>query len=237
MDSDTKQRNQRTRRRVKMQKGRDRSDLGSGEDGDESPGRHKSQRPPPTRKKRCKEPLFEEDVIDGFAILSFKTYEDLESTLFENNRTSPEPMFNCQPKCEEKITKKKTCNLAKVNNNNKRTLTPNKITDLLHNNTSVAELSNEENSRPNEELTRPQRCTSGDQLSDVSSHTSSERGYLCDSESDSDRGTIVLPISLAIKKTPLAFRPSVTSDCLDVVKGTIRPQVSSMDIDLYASLR
>ncbi|XP_067132300.1 autism susceptibility gene 2 protein isoform X2 [Centruroides vittatus] len=233
MDSDTKQRNQRTRRRVKMQKGRDRSDLGSGEDGDESPGRHKSQRPPPTRKKRCKEPLFEEDVIDGFAILSFKTYEDLESTLFENNRTSPEPMFNCQPKCEEKITKKKTCNLAKVNNNNKRTLTPNKITDLLHNNTSVAELSNEENSRPNEELTRPQRCTSGDQLSDVSSHTSSERGYLCDSESDSDRGTIVLPISLAIKKTPLAFRPSVTSDCLDVVKGTIRPQGTDAELDVF----
>lgn len=37
----------------------------------------KPQRPP-TRRKRSKEPLVEEDIIDGFAILGFKTYEDLE---------------------------------------------------------------------------------------------------------------------------------------------------------------
>ncbi|KAG0410438.1 hypothetical protein HPB47_012438 [Ixodes persulcatus] len=49
----------------------------SGDDGDESPGRSKPPRPP-TRKKRNKEPVFEEDVIDGFAILSFRTYEELE---------------------------------------------------------------------------------------------------------------------------------------------------------------
>jgi hypothetical protein len=29
--------------------------------------------------KKSKEPLFEEDIIDGFAILAFHTYEDLES--------------------------------------------------------------------------------------------------------------------------------------------------------------
>lgn len=52
----------------------------SGED--ESPTREKPQRPPPpSRRKKAKEPVFEEDVIDGFAILSFKSYEDLEVRL------------------------------------------------------------------------------------------------------------------------------------------------------------
>lgn len=47
----------------------------SGED--ESPVREKPQRPP-NRRKKSKEALVEEDIIDGFAILGFKCYEDLE---------------------------------------------------------------------------------------------------------------------------------------------------------------
>lgn len=39
--------------------------------------RGKPQRPP-NRRKKSKEPLVEEDIIDGFAILGFKSYEDLE---------------------------------------------------------------------------------------------------------------------------------------------------------------
>ena len=33
---------------------------------------------PPRPRKRAKEPLFDEDIVDGFAILSFKTLDDLE---------------------------------------------------------------------------------------------------------------------------------------------------------------
>ncbi|XP_043205052.1 collagen alpha-1(III) chain-like [Amphibalanus amphitrite] len=33
---------------------------------------------PPNRKRKLKEPLFEEDIIDGFAIYSFKAYSDIE---------------------------------------------------------------------------------------------------------------------------------------------------------------
>ncbi|KAF2362147.1 hypothetical protein FHG87_007100, partial [Trinorchestia longiramus] len=33
---------------------------------------------PPRPRKKNKEPLFEEDIIDGFAILAFKNYEDVE---------------------------------------------------------------------------------------------------------------------------------------------------------------
>ena len=33
---------------------------------------------PPNRKRKLKEPLFEEDIVDGFAIYSFKAYSDIE---------------------------------------------------------------------------------------------------------------------------------------------------------------
>ncbi|KAA0202790.1 hypothetical protein HAZT_HAZT006035 [Hyalella azteca] len=33
---------------------------------------------PPRPRKKNKEPLFEEDIIDGFAILAFKAYDDVE---------------------------------------------------------------------------------------------------------------------------------------------------------------
>ena len=33
---------------------------------------------PPRPRKKTKEPFFEEDIIDGFAMLAFKSYEDLE---------------------------------------------------------------------------------------------------------------------------------------------------------------
>ena len=41
---------------------------------DEQQPRSKHQRP----RKKSKEPLFEEDIIDGFAIMGFKNYEDIE---------------------------------------------------------------------------------------------------------------------------------------------------------------
>ena len=33
---------------------------------------------PPRPRKKNKDPLFEEDIIDGFAILAFKSYEDIQ---------------------------------------------------------------------------------------------------------------------------------------------------------------
>lgn len=75
MDNEVKQRNRRRKRAQRMQAIRenkpDNNDSGEEED------TVKPQRPP-TRRKRSKEPLVEEDIIDGFAILGFKTYEDLE---------------------------------------------------------------------------------------------------------------------------------------------------------------
>ena len=36
---------------------------------------------PPNRKRKLKEPLFEEDIVDGFAIYSFKAHGDIEVRL------------------------------------------------------------------------------------------------------------------------------------------------------------
>lgn len=90
MEIDVKQRNQRIRRRVRaqrMQAERDRDVVDGGDpdsaEEEQIAAREKPARPP-LRRKKPKEPapLLEEDIIDGFAILAFKSYEDLEVSPF-----------------------------------------------------------------------------------------------------------------------------------------------------------
>jgi len=81
METDIKQ------QRIKRSKRRERAqrlhakkhELDSGEE-DELSAKEKAQRPPPPNRRKKKETvaMFDEDVVDGFAILSFKSYEDLE---------------------------------------------------------------------------------------------------------------------------------------------------------------
>lgn len=81
MENEVKQRNlQRNRRRERAQRmqAQRESKVKDGDSGeDESPAREKPPRPP-ARRKKSREPLAEEDIIDGFAIMAFRTYEDLE---------------------------------------------------------------------------------------------------------------------------------------------------------------
>lgn len=80
MENEVKQRNQRNRRRERAQRMQAQRES-KAKDGDsaedESPAREKPPRPA-VRRKKSKEPMGEEDIIDGFAIMSFRTYEDLE---------------------------------------------------------------------------------------------------------------------------------------------------------------
>lgn len=77
--------------RIKRSKRRERAqrmhakkhELDSGEEDEElSAAKEKAQRPPPPNRRKKKETaaaaMFDEDVVDGFAILSFKSYDDLE---------------------------------------------------------------------------------------------------------------------------------------------------------------
>ncbi|CAH4028518.1 unnamed protein product [Pieris brassicae] len=83
MENEVKQRNQRNRRRERAQRmqAQRESKAKDGDSGeDESPAREKPPRPV-ARRKKSKEPLGEEDIIDGFAIMAFRTYEDLEAAV------------------------------------------------------------------------------------------------------------------------------------------------------------
>lgn len=66
-------RNRRRERAERMQAQRDHGDSAE----DETLSGVKPPRPP-IRRKKSKEPVFEEDIIDGFAILAFRSYEELE---------------------------------------------------------------------------------------------------------------------------------------------------------------
>lgn len=83
----SKQRNKRRERAQRMQAERDKDADGVGvgviADGDSADEDSKKPIRPPQRRKKANifkepSPILEEDVVDGFAILSFKTYEDLE---------------------------------------------------------------------------------------------------------------------------------------------------------------
>lgn len=80
--SEAKQRNRRRKRAQRMQAIREKQDNNnkddSGEEDESNSGTKEKPQRPPCRRRKAKEPLVEEDIIDGFAILAFKTYEDLE---------------------------------------------------------------------------------------------------------------------------------------------------------------
>jgi hypothetical protein len=85
----TKQRNKRRERAQRMQAERGKDADGVGIDSADEDSK-KPIRPPQRRKKanifKEPSPILEEDVVDGFAILSFKTYEDLEVRIFSSMR-------------------------------------------------------------------------------------------------------------------------------------------------------
>lgn len=84
MDAEVKQRNRRRKRAQRMQQAAQREskvaskDGDSGEEDSESAVRREKPLRPPIRRKKSKEPLVEEDIIDGFSILGFRSYDDLE---------------------------------------------------------------------------------------------------------------------------------------------------------------
>uniref|UniRef100_A0A182P7V9 Uncharacterized protein n=1 Tax=Anopheles epiroticus TaxID=199890 RepID=A0A182P7V9_9DIPT len=99
-----KQRNKRRERAQRMIAERDKDAAADGAgnrdpddsaDDDSGPvSREKPHRPPVRRKRKEKEPspVLEEDIIDGFAILAFKTYEDIEYAIKLSNKRNEKRM-------------------------------------------------------------------------------------------------------------------------------------------------
>ncbi|XP_076344389.1 uncharacterized protein LOC143244139 isoform X4 [Tachypleus tridentatus] len=100
MENDCKQQTQQCRRRergtrsqrVKLNGGRERDFPEKKDREDTESPNHSSTPQKTTWEKRHKEGVFEEDVIDGFKILSFLNLEDLENTILNTeNENTPNP--------------------------------------------------------------------------------------------------------------------------------------------------
>lgn len=78
MDKDARQRNRR-RARAQFMKAKGANSAANGDEtGDDEAIPIPKPPRPPNRRRKLREALFEEDIVDGFAIASFKTYQDLE---------------------------------------------------------------------------------------------------------------------------------------------------------------
>lgn len=192
MESEVKQRNQRNRRRERAQRMQAQRESQGQEKGggdsaeDESPSREKPQRPPPpNRRKRSKEPSFEEDVVDGFAILSFKSYEDIEVALRLSARNALSVKLALAPTLgEEKNHYLKNgdvdaaapaANNNNSHNNNNNQQNRNNHNHIRHSAASADVGTSDDSGRASERLNGASVDTSHDRLSDGSSRCSSGR--------------------------------------------------------------
>ena len=82
MERDVRRRNRRRARAQRMKAVGEKKCENGNETGDEEVSLHEKPPRPIHRRRKMREPLYEEDIIDGFAIASFKTYGDLEVGLF-----------------------------------------------------------------------------------------------------------------------------------------------------------
>nr|XP_024216842.1 autism susceptibility gene 2 protein isoform X3 [Halyomorpha halys] len=168
---------------------------------EESPTRERAK--PPRRKK--KEPIYEEDVIDGFAILSFKNYEDIEISLKmgkgpNNGTISVKEEETPTIKQEPVLPPSKPVVVEKqVERSRPFGLGIEKRIENIKQEAATSDDSSREKEKPRErERERVDRIikreAEEDRLSDASSRCSSGKGYICDSEDDdkaSDSGSVL----------------------------------------------
>ncbi|XP_063990304.1 autism susceptibility gene 2 protein-like isoform X3 [Diachasmimorpha longicaudata] len=177
-------------------------------------------RPPRPRKKSsiagggAKEPPFEEDIIDGFAILAFRSYEDLESAIKlagKNNLKKLHTLLTIEEKPKVDTGQNNRHNDHHIKNHFKPNhythnsiLTPSTLNQGLDAGTS------DDSGRASEQLHGPgiprdsqDADSSRDHLSDASSHCSSGKGYICDSEGEDDKGSDAESILFESSTPPL----------------------------------
>ncbi|CAH0715613.1 unnamed protein product, partial [Brenthis ino] len=211
MENEVKQRNQRNRRRERAQRmqAQRESKVKDGDSGeDESPAREKPPRPP-ARRKKSREPLGEEDIIDGFAIMAFRTYEDLEVAVKcasspRTNALSTKPRLPLAALAGDATRNHATSN---VNSHG--------ITLLQDAGTS------DDSGRASERLTGSSVAprdpdSSRDRLSDASSRCSSGKGYICDSEGDDDKASKFLNTAFINQNVKLNKDTKVVYDLIEL---------------------
>ncbi|XP_077995417.1 autism susceptibility gene 2 protein homolog isoform X1 [Glandiceps talaboti] len=175
MESDAKQRSQRHKRRERaaemkqQQKQQNHNAIGSGDDDEMETPLRERERSRHRHKRRRSSSSHEEDIIDGFAISSFCTLGALEQDgirKMSNRNWDKYTGRGLENGTEPKFHKPRQ---------GRKIRSPH------------SKCTSDENTRPEE--TNGLTSSSRDRLSDASSHSSSGKGYICDSESEEDRAS------------------------------------------------
>ncbi|XP_078680511.1 autism susceptibility gene 2 protein homolog isoform X5 [Branchiostoma floridae x Branchiostoma belcheri] len=173
---------------------------------DTSPPAHRERPRPRPRKQRRESHSAssqEEDIIDGFAISSFSSMDALENEspnkLVDRRNRDKAPARRGMEDGEN----------GKAQKRRKKT----KMRSSYHGKTD------DENTRPEGTNANgpSQRASSRDRLSDASTHSSSGRGYMCDSESEDDRNSDAGSENLfrAVTSNPPVTRPAPPTTTLN----------------------
>lgn len=186
MESEPKARSHRKRRERAQKLQLELSDSEGEKIGDEqSPLKGSKERSRSKPRKKKSPGTYEEDIIDGFAIVSFKSIEDLEK-FTQGKLTNKAGGDKCTPKRNNSISPVRHRQHVKRKDKTPTNLSKSK----KHNNSAADSESSGETTdhldTSNLVLNRPKKTISR-RFSDVSTRSSSGAGYLCDSESGDER--------------------------------------------------
>ncbi|XP_061197296.1 autism susceptibility gene 2 protein-like isoform X2 [Saccostrea echinata] len=216
MEGDQRKQQRFTKRRERVHSKLDPD--GGKDEMDSSPSRSDSDKPraKPPRRRRNRSHSHDEDIIDGFAILSFKSLEDLNNLMKPSKTIEQKDKKNDFVKRKKKKTRIKPC----------RPLSP----ALNHRFSDNSSVHSPYSDRTEEFSDQRSGCRDGG-LSDVSTHSSSGRGYLCDSESGDERASNASSDLFSTlnhnRECPAPSTTSCSSPCSTPITSTASSQTDS----------
>ncbi|KAL4223129.1 Autism susceptibility protein 2 protein [Mactra antiquata] len=243
MENEPKARTIHRKRRERAQKLQPEiSDSEGDNDGEEqSPLRGVKDRSRSKPRKKNRSGTYEEDIIDGFAIVSFKSIDDLEK-FTQGKLTNKAGGDKCTPRRNHSISPARHKHRIPIVKKHKTSTTFPK--SKKHNNSAADSESSGETTdhldTSNLILNGPKKTVSR-RYSDVSTRSSSGAGYLCDSESGDERVSdtsldIFQPVShvlnhsITCEKTTLPNLPPVSTHNSTITTATHTTTTTGSDV-------
>lgn len=216
MEGDQRKQQRYTKRRERVHNKLDPD--GGKDEMDSSPSRSDGDKPraKPPRRRRNRSHSHDEDIIDGFAILSFKSLEDLNNLMKPSKAIELKNQKNDFVKRKKKKPRIKPC----------RPLSPT-LNHRFSDNSSIHSVYSDRT----EEFSDQRSGSRDGGLSDVSTHSSSGRGYLCDSESGDERASNASSDLFSTlnhnRECPAPSTTSCSSPCSTPITSTVSSQTDS----------
>ncbi|XP_048772958.1 autism susceptibility gene 2 protein-like isoform X3 [Ostrea edulis] len=216
MEGDQRKQQRFTKRRERVHSKLDPD--GGKDEMDSSPSRSDGDKPraKPPRRRRNRSHSHDEDIIDGFAILSFKSLEDLNNLMKPSKTIELKNQKNDFVKRKKKKKRIKPC----------RPLSPALNHQFSDNSSARSPYSDR-----TEEFSDQRSGSRDGGLSDVSTHSSSGRGYLCDSESGDERASNASSDLFSTlnhnRECPAPSTTSCSSPCSTPITSTVSSQTDS----------